>query len=125
MSAVKVIYDDTCSFCNASRKEYSGIVPADREIDFIPASSKSADIILKEYGFSGAHKDSVIYIKHSKVYQRSNAIIEMIRDCGGVYKMIVIFKLVPRSIRDAVYSFLAMNRHRIFGRNHNCEIKNS
>ena len=122
MSAVKVIYDDTCNFCKASRKEYTGIVPADTEIEFIPASSESADEILREYGYPDAHKDSVIYIKHSTVFQRSNAVIEMIRDCGGLYKMIVIFKLVPQGIRDAIYTFIAKNRYRIIGNKHRCEI---
>ena len=59
-------------------------------------------------------RDEVIYIKKNRKYYASEAVIESISDLGGVYKIIKIFYLVPKRIRNFVYRIVSKNRKRFF-----------
>jgi len=59
-------------------------------------------------------RDEVIYIKNNRKYYASEAVIESVSDLGGVYKIIKIFYLVPKRIRNFVYRIVSKNRKRFF-----------
>jgi predicted DCC family thiol-disulfide oxidoreductase YuxK len=56
---------------------------------------------------------------------RSDAAIEVVSRFGGVWKVVTIFRLIPRVARDWIYSTIARNRYRWFGRTDACMIPTS
>jgi predicted DCC family thiol-disulfide oxidoreductase YuxK len=38
--------------------------------------------------------------------------LEILKDIGGVWRLLYLFKIVPVSIRDYVYRLIAANRYR-------------
>jgi len=53
---------------------------------------------------------------------RSDAAIEVVSRFGGAWKFVTIFRLIPRVARDWIYSVVARNRYRWFGRTDACMI---
>lgn len=56
-----------------------------------------------------------------EVYLRSDSALAALRYLPG-WGWIRIFFLVPKPLRDAVYSFIARNRYRLFGRKDVCDL---
>lgn len=54
--------------------------------------------------------DSVIYIANDSQYIYSDAILHLLADASRWLKPIILFKLVPRFIRDTVYKVIARYR---------------
>jgi predicted DCC family thiol-disulfide oxidoreductase YuxK len=53
---------------------------------------------------------------------RSDAALTILSGLGGLGKLVAIFRVVPRPIRDAIYDWIARNRHRWFGRRDSCRL---
>jgi predicted DCC family thiol-disulfide oxidoreductase YuxK len=53
---------------------------------------------------------------------QSDAGIKIISSFGGVWKLILVFKIIPRFIRNGIYNLLAKNRYTLFGKKDQCMI---
>ena len=49
-----------------------------------------------------------------KKYYFSDAVIESIASIGGMYSIIKILYLVPKKVRNFIYTLISKNRHRFF-----------
>ena len=61
-------------------------------------------------------------IVNDQAFVRSDAAIATAAQMGGLWRLAVVFKLVPRFLRDAVYGVIARNRYRWFGRRESCMV---
>lgn len=86
--------------------------------------SESGQILLKKYNFPTDDYDTFIYIKEGKVYVKSTGALHVLKDLGGIWKLLYVFIIIPRPIRDFIYSLIANNRYRIFGRRETCMLPN-
>ena len=66
--------------------------------------------------------DTVIYFKEGRSFERSNAILELLKDLGGFWIVLYVLKLIPVFLRDSVYNWVAKNRFRFFGRRETCRL---
>ncbi len=57
--------------------------------------------------------DSMIYIYNNKTYIYSNAVIHLLASINWFFKPIIITKIIPKKIRDAVYQYVAKRRREI------------
>jgi predicted DCC family thiol-disulfide oxidoreductase YuxK len=53
---------------------------------------------------------------------RSDAVLELSNALGGIWRCGVIFRIVPRPLREACYRFIARNRIRWFGHADTCSL---
>ena len=51
---------------------------------------------------------------------RSDAILYMLMQLGGIWSLAGIGRVLPRGFRDAVYKVVARNRYRVFGKHETC-----
>ncbi len=51
---------------------------------------------------------------------RSDAILYMLMQLGGLWSLAGIGRVLPRGFRDAVYKVVARNRYRVFGKHESC-----
>lgn len=51
---------------------------------------------------------------------RSDAILYMLTQLGGIWSLAGIGRVLPRGFRDAVYKLVARNRYRVFGKHESC-----
>ena len=66
--------------------------------------------------------DSLVFIKDNIVYTHSDAVLELIKELGGAWRILTIGKLLPKKWRDSVYKWIAKNRYRWFGRQEVCMV---
>jgi predicted DCC family thiol-disulfide oxidoreductase YuxK len=59
-------------------------------------------------------------VVNNKVFTRSNAALEIARDLDGLWKVLYIFKIFPKFIRDWIYNFIAKKRYKWFGKKESC-----
>lgn len=116
-----VLFDGVCNFCTAS---VQFIIRHDRDGIFRFASIQS-DIgqeICRSHGLDPADAQTFLLISGGRLLTRSDAAIEVASRLGGAWKYLVLFKFAPRVARDSVYSTIARNRYRWFGRSDVCMI---
>ena len=64
--------------------------------------------------------DSIILLYKGVSYSKSTAILKSVYLLGGIYKMFAVLYLIPKPIRDFVYTKVAQNRYKWFGKLEQC-----
>ena len=118
-----LLFDGVCNLCNGT---VQFVVDRDPKAHFRFAALQSdvGQRLLLEHGRSVAAgaPDSVILIEHGEVYDRSTAALRIARHLGALWPLLALGLIVPRSLRDAVYRFIARNRYRWFGKSETCRV---
>ena len=116
-----LIFDGVCNLCNGLVRF---LAKKDRRscIRFIPYQSITGQLLLKKFNISGIEIDSVIYISDYNIYFNSSAVLTVLKDIGGVWKMFYFLIIIPGFIRNFLYSFIAHNRYVFFGKRDTCAI---
>ncbi len=70
----------------------------------------------------GGDPDSIIYLDGQRIYEMSDAVLRSLSDLGGLWKLVMVFFVVPRFIRNGVYRWVARNRYQWFGRKDSCRM---
>ena len=110
-----VLFDGTCAFCERSVTFIARRDPAGY-FRFGAAQAPEAAGLLARYGISTESARSIILIENDRVFLRSTAVLRIARRMRWPWPLATAFLLVPRVIRDGVYSLIARLRHRIAGR---------
>ncbi|QHA94242.1 DUF393 domain-containing protein [Bacillus sp. N1-1] len=115
-----ILFDGVCNLCNGLVKF---MFKYDKKAVFSFASlqSETAEILLKKAGLTEV-PDSVIVIKEGKALVKSEAALSIIKQLGGLFKLLLVFRLFPRSIRDRIYDEVAKRRYKWFGKKESCMI---
>jgi predicted DCC family thiol-disulfide oxidoreductase YuxK len=116
-----IFYDGFCILCSSLIKY---IIRKDKNKIFWYSNLQSmhaADLFNEEIK-SKDQPDSIVYLRERKAYFYSDAAMKILIDLGGVYKLIFIFYIIPKFLRDLIYRWIAKNRYRIFGKRDTCYI---
>lgn len=109
MNKAVLYFDGNCILCN---KSISYIINRDVnrifKIGYLNQQQK------------GKQLDTIILSYNNKVFTHSNAVIKSLTLLGGTYKLMGIFFLVPKFIRDSIYKMISKNRYRWFGKQDYC-----
>ena len=116
-----ILFDGVCNFCNASinfmiDKDIKGI------FKFAALQSEVGQELLKKFRLKTSDFDSIVAIEGDKVYQKSDAALEIARKMDGIWKIFYAFKIIPAFLRNPIYDLIARNRYRFFGRTDACRI---
>lgn len=65
---------------------------------------------------------TIIYLDDGKLFEKSDAILRILSEIGGLWSFCKIFLIVPKSLRDAIYDFIARNRYNWFGTLNQCSL---
>jgi predicted DCC family thiol-disulfide oxidoreductase YuxK len=116
-----VLFDGVCNLCNSS---VQFIIKRDpkAKIHFAALQSNYGKEQLNQFNIASTSFESIVLIKNGKLYQRSNAVLEICRLMGGLWPLLYFFKIIPAFIRDWMYNWIANNRYRWFGRQDECMI---
>ena len=92
------------------------------QFNFLPFQYRVARDILRRHSEHTAFADksvSLVYLRNGQVKLRSTAVLCILRDLGGIYRLSSLFYLIPVFIRDFVYDQVAKRRYKCFGK---CDI---
>jgi predicted DCC family thiol-disulfide oxidoreductase YuxK len=105
-----IYYDGDCGFCNSTVQFV--LNKRKSHFYFCPLQSKLAQKRLKKFD-TVVNFDTIYFEKGNKVYERSSAAFQISKGLKGLYPTLIIFYIVPRFIRDAVYNAIAKRRHQL------------
>lgn len=66
--------------------------------------------------------ETVTITDGTKSYSHFDAILKIGKELGGIYKLAVVLKIIPRKWRHLLYLWIARNRYRWFGVSKSCFI---
>ena len=102
-----VIFDGNCAFCSFWVQFIERRSPEDKFI-FIAQDEPLA------FELTGRREqDSIVLIENDRVYERSDAVLRILKKLRRLWPLMYGFIITPRFIRDAIYNFVAKNRHKL------------
>ncbi len=114
-----LLYDGVCNICNAS-VQFVLNHETNTEIFFVSLQSELGVSLLSKYGFPYDYTDSLVFIEKSEAYTHSDAALHIAKYLKFPYSSLRMGYIIPKSLRDAVYNFIAKNRYKWFGKNESC-----
>ena len=115
-------FDGFCNLCNASVQE--SVIKYDPHKKFKLGSlqSNQGKALMQTHALDELDMSSFILIKDNMVYTRSSAALKVVKEMSGLWPLLYAFMIVPKPIRDAVYTVIAKNRYRWFGKKEFCMV---
>lgn len=129
-----LLYDGVCGFCN---RTVQFVLKRDRSDVFRFAALQSAlgHRILERHGANPSDLDTFYVVldfdaalrgetkQNETLLARSDAAVFVLRELGSIWSVAGgLLRMLPRSVRDWVYVFVARRRYGIFGRYDACPI---
>ena len=114
-----IYFDGVCGLCNSFVKL---LLKVDSDLKFATLQGNSGQKLLTKINFNKSEFDTVIFQKNDQVYTKSSAVFEIFKTIGGLWKVFLIFNVLPISITDAVYRYIALKRFKVFGKLDQCDI---
>src|SRR5262245_45818562 len=117
-----ILFDGVCNLCNGTvlfviRRDLKA------RFRFATLQSATAGSLLQSVTASGEGiPDSVALIESGRLYVRSAAALRIAGRLGFPWRLLAVFLLVPRPLRDWVYDFIARHRYRWFGKREVCMV---
>jgi len=116
-----IFYDGHCNLCNGF---VNAIIKLDKKSIFLfaPLNGNHAKNLLKKNNIKNTTVDSVVLFNNNSISYKSKAVIEILISLGGIYRVLVMTKIIPRAILDWLYNIVAKNRYSWFGKQDCCMV---
>lgn len=116
-----ILFDGTCTLCShlaqfIQRKNRRNL------FKLLLLQSDLGQEILEKYELELVNFNSIVFIENAKIYLKSKAIFRILHHLGGVWKIFLVFRVLPNRTNDFLYDILSKNRYKIFGRQKTCVI---
>lgn len=113
-----ILFDGVCVFCS---RWVQFVVARDsaRRFRFTPIQSAYGTRLAQTFGIDPQDPDTNAVVHGGHAYLKSDAALTVLGHLPGWGWTRALFA-VPKPLRDAVYSVIARNRYRIFGRTESC-----
>jgi predicted DCC family thiol-disulfide oxidoreductase YuxK len=119
-----LLFDGNCHLCSGAVRF---ILRHERnpELLFASLDSAFASRLRSAYDLKEPFSDSLVLIESGRVLEKSEAALRICHYLKTPWNFSVVFYIIPRLIRDAVYDFIAHNRYKWFGRSETCMVPDS
>ena len=117
-----ILFDGICNLCNSA---VQFIVKGDANdvFRFVALQSNLGIEICNYIGVDPTKMDSIILYEPGKAYYyKSDAALRIASNLGFLYSLTIVFKIIPESVRNMIYDYIAKNRYRWFGKKEECMI---
>ena len=114
-----IVFDGYCNLCSSV---VQFILKNDRKGIFrlLALQSEKTDLLKDKYPFDLKIPETVILIDGKKVLTRSEAVLGILKKLHFPLNLLWGLIIIPRFIRDPVYSWIAKNRYKWFGKRRSC-----
>jgi len=94
---------------------------------FAPLQGETATSLLGSHNAIKNNLESIIFIRdystfNAATFLRSEAILQILNEVGGFWRVLSWLRIIPRPLRDIVYDWIGRNRYRWFGKFPECRI---
>jgi predicted DCC family thiol-disulfide oxidoreductase YuxK len=114
-----IVFDGDCALCSGW-VQFALKHDKTQRYRFLAAQSPLRVAIYRHYGLSPTNYETNILIKDGVALFKAEGTLQMIAGLGFPWSLVNVFRVFPRSSRDAGYELIARNRLRWFGRRPTC-----
>lgn len=115
-----ILFDGMCNLCSSSVQFIIKRDP-DGYFSFASMQSEEAKKLMIQYQVP-TDIDSIVVIDQKKYFLQSSAALQICKHLKGKWKMLTVFRVIPRKIRDRFYNYIAKNRYKWFGKKDTCMV---
>ena len=114
-----LLFDGECGLCVRCVKVLLALDCRDR-LKFAPLQGETARTFLCERGLRAGDFESAIFVADWRGRQeqalafKTDALLASLRAVGGIGRLALVSRIVPRGWRDAVYDWIARRRKQLF-----------
>ena len=114
-----ILFDAECVLCSRNAQF---VLTHDKAGRFRLAAmqGQAGATLYRQNGMDPADPVSILLIEGGRVRRDSDAVLRIYEGLGFPWRALAIFRLVPASLRDPVYRWVARNRYRLFGKRQTC-----
>ena len=116
-----ILFDGICNLCTGAVQFVIRHDPGEIFL-FASLQSEAGQQLLKQYNLPATDFGSFTLVQDNKVYTKSTGALKVAKQIKGALRCLYIFIIVPKFIRDAVYTWIAQNRYKWFGKKDACMI---
>lgn len=116
-----ILFDGVCNWCNVW---VNFVIAHDRhgQFKFGTLQSKLGERILHDLELSTTDYQTFLLLEGGHVYTKSTAALRVLRQLSWWWPLYYVGVLVPASLRDVVYDFVARHRYRWMGKATTCRV---
>jgi len=118
-----LLFDGVCNLCHGVVQFIIRHDPRG-QFRFAALQSAAGQALLAAHGLGADNAlgdpDSVVLLEEGCAYQRSAAVLRVVRRLGWPWRLLALGAVLPLGWRDALYSYVARHRYRWFGRQPEC-----
>lgn len=114
-----IVFDGHCVLCSGFARF---VLRHDKTARFrlLPAQTPLGDALYRHYGLDPAGYQTNILVEDGRAWFKSEGSIRMFEGLGWPWTLATAFRILPSPWRDAIYSLVARNRLKWFGRSDVC-----
>ena len=119
-----ILFDGVCNLCCGWIRF---LIRRDKKaaFTFVPLQSDVGKTLLettsiKAGSITTSGLDTIVYIKNNQALIESEAVLEILTDLSGIWRIFGVLRLIPLSLRDKIYRFIAAKRYQLFGKRTSC-----
>ncbi|PIF62915.1 thiol-disulfide oxidoreductase DCC family protein [Flavobacterium sp. 11] len=117
-----ILFDGVCNLCDSAVQR---IIKHDSKdvFRFVALQSDLGQKIIKHLGIDTQKTDSIILYKPGfAYYYKSEAVLEIAKDLSGLFYFGTLFSILPTSLNNHIYDYIAKNRYKWYGKKETCLI---
>lgn len=117
-----ILFDGVCNLCDST---VQFIIKRDKKdiFRFVALQSDLGEEIVNHIGTDRTKTDSIIlYEPGLAYYYKAEAAIKIAVQLGGIYPLMNAFSILPKSVSNFVYDYIARNRYKWYGKKEECMI---
>ncbi|MGH9560429.1 MAG: thiol-disulfide oxidoreductase DCC family protein [Terracidiphilus sp.] len=112
-----IFYDGHCALCHGAVKFVLKHDRSGSAFRFAPLQGETFEARVAEGARKGLPDSIVVLTDRGEVLVRSDAFLHILARLGGGWSLLAsTLRVVPRSVRDMVYNFVARVRYKVFGK---------
>lgn len=116
-----ILFDGVCNLCNGFVQWVIRRDPHGR-FRFAALQSHAAQQLVAGHPVRPTDMETVLYVRDGRVRERSTAVLHIMKDIGGLWRLMFVFMVLPRFIRNGIYTWVARNRYKWRGKRESCMI---
>lgn len=95
-----IVFDGVCKFCNGA---VNFIIRRDRKnlFCFTPMQGEAGQRLIEKYSADMVGVDTFLLLKDGVCFERTDAALEITKDLSGLWPLCRVFRILPRSMRQA------------------------
>jgi len=116
-----ILFDGVCNLCNGYVNFVIKRDPKGR-IRFAALQSAAGQSWMNKFGISHFDNKTILLIEDERYFQKSTAVLRILRKLNEWWPVLYLFVVVPPFIRNFLYDIVAKNRYLWFGKRESCRI---